>query len=116
DHLAALRDHAGDADARLEAVLQAYARICHHRGQHGTEIAALVHRGEHVARAQQQLIDLFRDALIEAVKTGHIRDDATPEELASYCLHALTAAGSLPSKAAVHRLVAITLAGLRRPR
>jgi hypothetical protein len=33
--------------------------------------------------------------------------------LASYCLHALGAAGSLPSKAAVHRLVTVTLAGLQ---
>lgn len=32
------------------------------------------------------------------------------------CLHALTAASSLPSKAAVRRLVAVTLAGLRPPR
>ena len=35
------------------------------------------------------------------------------DELASYCLHALTAASSLPSKAAVRRLVKVTLAGLR---
>jgi hypothetical protein len=31
-------------------------------------------------------------------------------------LHALTAASRLPSKAAVQRLVAVTLAGLRPPR
>jgi hypothetical protein len=37
-------------------------------------------------------------------------------ELASYCLHALTAAGTLPSKAAVRRLVTVTLAGLHPPR
>jgi AcrR family transcriptional regulator len=115
-HLAALRDQPGGADARLEAVLQEYARICHYRGQHGTEIEAFVHRSEHVARAQQQLLNLFRDLLSEAARTGHIRDDAAPEELASYCLHALAAAGRLPSKAAVRRLVVITLAGLRRPR
>jgi hypothetical protein len=34
-------------------------------------------------------------------------------ELASYALHALGAASVLPSKAAVKRLVAVTLAGLR---
>ncbi len=33
--------------------------------------------------------------------------------LASYCLHALKAAHGLPSKAAVRRLVAVTLSGLR---
>jgi AcrR family transcriptional regulator len=112
-HLAELRDRAGDPRQRLEAVLQAYALISYHRGHHGSELGALLHRGEHVTRAQQQLVDLFQDLLTEAAQTGDIRGDAPPDELASYCLHALTAAGSLSSKAAVHRLVAITLAGLR---
>jgi len=35
------------------------------------------------------------------------------EELARYCVHALAAASGLPSKAAVRRLVMVTLAGLR---
>ena len=56
---------------------------------------------------------LIRDLLTEAAKSGDLRDDVAPDELASYCLHALTAASSLPSKAAVHRLVTVTLAGLR---
>jgi AcrR family transcriptional regulator len=116
EHLAELRDQAGDAVSRLEAALETYARILRRRGQHSTDIVAVVHRGEHVARAQQQLIDVFRDLLAEAAKTGHIRDDATPDELASYCLHALTAASSLPSGAAVSRLVNVTLDGLRPPR
>ena len=34
------------------------------------------------------------------------------DQLATYCLHALTAAGNVSSKAAVRRLVKITLAGL----
>jgi hypothetical protein len=38
-----------------------------------------------------------------------------PAELAGYCLHALAAAASLPSRAAVHRLVTVTLAGLDPP-
>jgi hypothetical protein len=33
----------------------------------------------------------------------------------SYCLHALAAASEVPSKAAIGRLVEITLAGLRPP-
>jgi hypothetical protein len=47
---------------------------------------------------------------------GDLRDDVAPDELASYCLHARSAASSLPSKAAARRLVTVTLAGLRRPR
>ena len=111
EHLAEVRDQAGNAGERLEAVLEAYALISHEH--HGTELAALLHRGEHVARAQQQLRDFLRDLLAEGAETGDLRDDVAPDELASYCLHALTAASSLPSKAAVRRLVAVTLAGLR---
>lgn len=110
--LADLRNQPGDTGERLESVLEAYALICHHRGRYGTlELSALVHRGETVARAQQQVLDLFRELLADAVKAGHIRDDVTPDELASYCLHALTAASDLPSEAAVRRLVAVTLDG-----
>ena len=48
--------------------------------------------------------------------SGSFRDDVPPGELASYCLYALAADSSLTSKAAVRRLVAVTLAGLRSPR
>jgi AcrR family transcriptional regulator len=116
EHLTEVADQAGDAGERLQAVLEAYARICHHRGHHGTEVDALLHRDEHVARAQQQLIDFIKDLLTEAAATGEVRDDVAPGELASYCLYALAAAGGLPSKAAVQRLIAVTLAGLRPPR
>ena len=96
-------------------MLEAYALITHERSRehHGTEIAALVHRGEHVARVQSRLSDFIRDLLAEGPKTGDVRGDITPNELASYCLHSLSAASSLPSNAAVRRLVAVTLAGLR---
>ncbi len=116
EHLARLRDQAGAARERLEAVLEAYALISHHREQHATELAAFLHRDEHAVQAQQRLTDIIRDLLTEAADTGDVRDDIAPEELASYCLHALAAAGSLPSEAAVRRLVAVTLSGLRPPR
>ena len=111
--LAEVRDQAGEAASgeRLEAVLETYALI--RREHHDTELAALLHQGEHMARAQQQLRDFIKDLLTEGAKTGEVRDDVAPEELATYCLHALTAASSLPSTAAVHRLVRVTLTGLR---
>jgi AcrR family transcriptional regulator len=112
EHLIEVGNQGGDAGKRLEAVLEAFALISHEH--HDTELAALLHRGKHVARAQQQLSHLIRNLLIEAAQTGDVRDDVAPDELASYCLHALAAASSLPSKAAVRRLVTITLAGLRR--
>lgn len=119
-HLDHLVDIAGKADpggARLEAVLKEYALIQHEsRGHHGGELMALLHRGEHVARAQQRLHDFVRDLLTEGAQAGDVRDDVAADELASYCLHALTAASSLPSQVAVRRLVTVTLAGLRQDR
>jgi AcrR family transcriptional regulator len=114
DHLrqlAEIGNGVGDPSARLEAVLEAYALISHEH--HGSELASLLHQGEHVARAQLRLSDFIKDLLTEGAQAGDIRDDIAPDELATYCLHALTAATSLPSTAAVHRLVAITLDGLR---
>jgi AcrR family transcriptional regulator len=115
--LAEVRDQPGSATQRLEAVLETYALIAHEsRGHHGTELAALLHRDDRVTRAEQQLRQLIRNLLVEAAAAGDIRDDVGPEELASYCLHALAAAGRHSSKAAVRRLVAVTLAGMRARR
>lgn len=58
---------------------------------------------------------MIRDLLTEGAATGDLREDVPPDELASYCLHALAAASGLPTKAAVRRLVAVTLAGMRPP-
>lgn len=105
-------DHNGDPVERLEAVLETYALISHeHRG---TELAAVLHQGEHVVRAQRHLSDFIERLLTEGAETGELRRDVGPSELASYSLHALAAASSPPSKAAVRRLVMVTVAGLRR--
>jgi AcrR family transcriptional regulator len=113
EYLAEVRDQAGSAGDRLEAVLEAYALISHEsHGHHNAELAAFLHRDEQVGRPQQQLRDMIRDLLTEGAETGDLRDDVAPDELASYCLHALAAASSLPSKAAVRRLVTVILAGL----
>jgi len=109
-----LRDQADGPQQRLEAVLGAYAMICYHRGRRaGTEIAALVHRGEPVARAQENLVELFRELLADAATAGLLRHDTDPSELARYCLYALGAAADLPDENAVQRLVMLTLDGLR---
>ncbi|MEO6834828.1 MAG: hypothetical protein ABI231_02845 [Candidatus Tumulicola sp.] len=55
----------------------------------------------------------MRDLIAKGAQRGDIRNDVAPDELANYCLHALAAANSLRSEAAVGRLVAVTLAGLR---
>jgi AcrR family transcriptional regulator len=117
DYLTEVRDHAGDAVEGLEAVLEAFALISHEtHGHHNRELATFLHRDEQVVRAQKELRNMIRGLLTEGAKTGELRGDVAPDELASYCLHALTAASTLPSKAAVRRLVAVTLAGLRSRR
>jgi AcrR family transcriptional regulator len=114
EYLAKVRDQAGAAGDRLEAVLEAYALISHEsHGHHDAQLAAFLHRDEQVTRAQQHLRNMIRDLLIEGAEAGDLRDDVAPDELATYCLHALTAARSLRSAAAVRRLVTVTLAGLR---
>jgi AcrR family transcriptional regulator len=109
--LAEARDAAATPD-QLEAVLEAFALIQYQH--HDTELpVALLHRGEHVARARRQLQDLISGLLAAGVRAGVIRSDIAADELASYCLHALAAAGSLPSEAAVRRLLTVTMSGLR---
>ena len=115
--LGQVRDQPGEPGRRLEAVLEAYARIVREtRAHHDTELAAFLHQDEHLTRARRQLHNLIRDLLADRVQAGDLRDDVAPDELASYCLHALAAAGDLPSQAAVRRLVAVTLTGLRPQR
>jgi len=115
-HLVEVRDRASDAGERLAAVLEAYAFVAHEsRGHDHTELAAFLHRDGQVVSMQRQLHEMIRNLLVDAAKAGSVRDDIPPAELADYCLHALAAAGSLPSKTAVRRLVMVTLAGLRAP-
>jgi AcrR family transcriptional regulator len=115
--LAQVRDRTGGgAGRRLHAVLEAYAGIAHDaHGHHDSDLVAFLHRDQRIAHAQQQLADLLAELLTEGADAGEFRDDVAPSELASYCLHALTAASSLPSKAAVGRLVAVIVAGLQPP-
>jgi AcrR family transcriptional regulator len=115
-HLEKIRDSAHDPGERLAAVLEGYALIAHEfRGHGDAQLSALLHRDEQVVRAEHHLHEMIRALLTEASHVGNIRDDVAPGELASYCLHAMTAANHLPSKAAVRRLVQVTLAGLRPP-
>jgi hypothetical protein len=94
-------------------VLYGYAMIAFHRERHGTrELSALLHRDDHVAHAQQELVGLFVEVLAAAVEAGQLQDDLVSEEMAQYCVHALGAAANLPSEEAVVRLVDVTLAGL----
>jgi len=124
EHLAAVRDQADSPVERLLAVLEAHAFISRdvrkqtraQLGGHGSELAGLLHQGDDVAQVHKQLQRFVRELIAGAAKAGDIRRDVTPDELATYCLHALAAAGSLPTKAAIRRLVGTTMAGLQSPR
>lgn len=111
--LTAIRDQSHDARTRLEEVLKAFAAIA--RARHDSELAAVLHRGNHMTHAQQQLSELVKGLIAEAVADGAVRNDISPAELASFCVHALSSASNLPSDAAVQRLVALTLTSLTPP-
>ncbi|MFL6110396.1 MAG: TetR/AcrR family transcriptional regulator, partial [Catenulispora sp.] len=114
--LAEVRDRAGDPGAKLRAVLTAYALIVYRtRGHHDAELVRLLHHDDNLGHAQQQIRRLIGSLIVEAAAAGPVRSDISPEELGEYCLHALSAAGSLSSEAATRRLVQVTLNGLSRP-
>jgi AcrR family transcriptional regulator len=110
--LRSLADQPTAAGERLASVLHAYAFLSHHRHSHGSDLVALLHRSDDVTRAQHELVDLIRGLIEEAAQNGGVRTDVAAAELAVFCLHALGAAASLPSKAAVRRLVDVTLGAL----
>jgi AcrR family transcriptional regulator len=98
----------------LQAVLATYARITRESKTHGGQgLAAFLHGDAKLETAQQQLHALIRQLLAEGARSGTVRNDVPPDELAHYCLHAISAARSLSAPAAVARLVAVTLAGVQ---
>lgn len=111
--LVKVRDGQGSATGRLDAVLAAYAHIAHQTGSHDRELVTFLHPDEQIVNARNQLRELIRQLIEEGAATGELRTDVPPEELAAYCLHALSAAADATSEAAVQRLVAVTASGLR---
>lgn len=101
----------GSPVARLEAVLLAFA--AHARHGHDDRIAAMLHRGEHLATAERRLHDFVARLIHEAVAAGELRDDVPAGELASYSLHALTASGTIRTRPGRDRLVGLIVDGMR---
>jgi AcrR family transcriptional regulator len=99
EHLRQLSEvrHRNDLKAteQLAAVLERYALILHEN--HGSELAALLHQGPHFDRAQQHLHRLVAGMVADGAKSGELRDDVSPSELATYCLHAATGSPSMPT-------------------
>lgn len=111
--LTALAAGSKDPAARLRSVLEQYARICQQQAQHGGDaITAALHRAPDVHRQERQLQDLVAGLLADAASSGAVRTDVPAGELASFCLHALTAAGDISRAAPVNTLVKVVWAGL----
>jgi AcrR family transcriptional regulator len=114
EQLVEARDRSPDSESALRAVLETYALMTNDAAKHrDTDIAPVLHWRRQVAVAEQQLHRLVSKAIGDAAESGSVRSDISPDELATYSLNALAAAATLPSKAAVTRLVAVTLSGLR---
>lgn len=82
-------------------------------GEQHHDLSTALHQSEHTLRARQDLVTFLADLVREAVAAGQVRSDVAPAELAEYCLSALAAADTQANGAAVKRLVAVTLDGLR---
>jgi AcrR family transcriptional regulator len=113
EELEEVRSRGGTVLKRLEGVLERFAHISHEaRGHHDSELARFLRRDEHVAQAEDRVQRLIAELIHEGSKAGDLRGDVPPDELATYCVQALGAAASLRSRAAVRRLVDVTLSGL----
>jgi AcrR family transcriptional regulator len=114
EQLVEVRDGSQGAAERLHAVLVAYALILNESHSYqDSEVAASLHRAGNLHRAEHQLRLMLQQLIVDAAQAGAVRHDIPPAELASYCLHAVTAAVDLPSKAAARRLVSVTLSALQ---
>jgi Transcriptional regulator SbtR-like, C-terminal domain len=63
-------------------------------------------------KLQRQLLDLISGLVAEAAEAGVLRRDISADEMAGYCVHALSAAGDSVSPAAVDRLVDVVWDGM----
>jgi AcrR family transcriptional regulator len=114
-----------DLGERLRTVLTVYADLSstgrngHEHSAHGerhpVDFTVPLHRAPHIHQAQRQVHNLVTEIIETAAGAGLTRTDVPAAELATYCLHALTAAVASPSRAARDRLVTVTLAGLQPP-
>lgn len=108
-----VRADAGPVGPRLVAVVHGYASICFHRAQESsTDISALVHRSPAVADAERRLRQVFVELIDEAAAERLVRTDVSSEELAGYCLHAVSAAGQAADLEHLRRLERLVLDGL----
>jgi AcrR family transcriptional regulator len=111
--LTALAEGPGEPAIRLRSALEAYGRICRQRARHGGDaMTAALHHSRKVQQSERQLRDLLASLVAEAVAAAVVRSDVPARELASFCVHALTAGADIKSAPAVETLVDLVWAGL----
>jgi AcrR family transcriptional regulator len=112
--LAAIRDRHSDPLTSLREVLEVYAWSRYGPHGHGEGFTPHGHgKNADVTKAEIHLRDLVAGIIAKAASEGSVRSDLPPEELAAFVLQAQSAAAALRSKAAVARLVGLTLDALR---
>lgn len=110
--LEAIATRPAEPMARLHAVLDAYLRNAFGSRVHPH---GMPHAAAHVAHAQAHLRGFLAHLIADAAKAGAIRRDIPTDELATYALAALDGAAQVTTKAAMGRLLELTLDGMRAP-
>lgn len=115
-HLRRASERAGTPGQRLRNVLTAYSEITS-RSDEGA-IAAVVHlrrAGQRQVKYDaQQLRDIVLPLVASAQHVGELRDDISPDDLTTLCLHALS--GPSQSSSAARRLVDVAMDVFSSPR
>lgn len=108
DHLARVVEIAGgegDPTAKLSEILEIYALTVFRH--HGTRFASVLHRHDHVQRAEADLLDMIENLVSAGARAGVFRKDIPPEELARFCHSSLSSAYMLADERAVRRAVGL---------
>jgi AcrR family transcriptional regulator len=114
-HLRRLSEQAGGPLDRLDRVLRAYARGRYTASQHADapEAVRSLHAGDGLSQHEAVLRDLVTDLIADCAAADAVRNDVPPVELAVFALSSLSGGAQAASKAAVQRLVDMTLQTLR---
>lgn len=109
--LAAARDGAESPEERLSRMLEAYAVMVYQ--QHSAELIGFLNATEHGRKGYGELGKMLRDLLAKGAGGGVFRRDVPPNELAAFCISALSAAGGLSSVAAARRLARLAVTAVK---
>ena len=118
DHLRSLSQQSGPASERLERVLSTYglSRYDAARRADAPEVELALHSSGLLSEHVAALRDLVSDLLADGTTEGTVRADVAPDELAVFALSSLGGAAQATSRAAVQRLIDLTLQSLRPSR